>query len=186
LTVTVETEVDGVVGSSRTPVAVSVNQTPAQPVINQNGTVLVSNSTVGNQWYRNGVIIPGAVTPSIVITQDGYYTVVVTLNDCPSPVSNEIFMNVTSVEESALLNNVRVFPNPNEGTFTINFISEPSENFSVEVVNGIGQVVYNEKVANFNGRYNQQLDLSSNADGVYIVNIYTDKGVFQQQLVKQN
>ncbi|MGL5889406.1 MAG: T9SS type A sorting domain-containing protein [Bacteroidia bacterium] len=182
----VETEVDGVVGSSRTPVPVIVNQTPAQPVINQNGTSLVSSSTVGNQWYRNGVLIPNATTPTILITQDGYYTVIVTINGCPSPVSNEIFMNVTSVEESALINNVRVFPNPNDGTFTINFISEPSEIFNIEVVNSIGQVVYTEKVANYNGRYNQQLDLSTNADGVYIVNIYTDNGIFQQQLVKQH
>ena len=183
----VEVEVDGVVGSTRTPVTATVNQIPAMPVVNQNGTVLVSSSTVGNQWHRNGVAIAGATTPSIVVTQDGYYSVVVTINGCPSPASQEVFMNVTSVEETVLNNNVRVFPNPNDGSFTINFnSSEPTESFRVEVVNSVGQTVYTEKVARFNGRYNQQLNLSMEADGVYIVNIYTDNGVFQQQLVKQH
>jgi hypothetical protein len=183
----VEAEVEGNVSATRTPVTVLVNQVPTQPALMQNGTVLTSSSTTGNQWYRNGVLMPGVTTPSINITQDGYYSVTVTQNGCTSIASVEVFMNVTSVEESVLLNNVRVFPNPNEGMFTINFKStDVTESFRVDVVNSIGQIVYTERVTNFNGNYSQQLDLSAEADGVYIINIFTDNGTFQQQLVKQH
>src|SRR5690606_35262248 len=47
-------------------------------------TTLTSSAVSGNQWYRNGVLIPGETGQSIIVTQGGNYTVSVTVNGCTS------------------------------------------------------------------------------------------------------
>jgi Secretion system C-terminal sorting domain len=54
------------------------------------GTVsLVSNASVGNQWYKNGVVITSATADRITVTEDGVYTVKITVDNCSSQLSDE-------------------------------------------------------------------------------------------------
>lgn len=61
--------------------------TPAGPTTFCDGNSVVLNCTTGEgytyQWYRNGIMINGAVAPSCAASQSGNYTVTVTLG-CPS------------------------------------------------------------------------------------------------------
>ncbi|MFI5218826.1 MAG: YCF48-related protein [Bacteroidia bacterium] len=57
---------------------VTVYAPPATPIITQNLDTLISSSLANNQWYLNGVIIPGATGQTYVVTQNGTYTVIVT------------------------------------------------------------------------------------------------------------
>jgi len=182
----VESIVYGDTSISRLAVTVTVNSVPAQPTISQSGNTLTSSSATGNQWFRNGVLIPGATNQSYVVTSDGYYTVQVTTNGCVSVLSSEYFMNVTQLDESILSNQVRVVPNPNAGLFTVNFsTSQSTERFIVEVINTLGQVILTDNVNGFTGNYSNTFDLSSEPDGAYIINIYTDNETFQKQLLKE-
>lgn len=181
-----EAQLYGDSSTSRLAVNVVVTPIPAQPSITQTGTTLTSSSATGNQWYRNGVLIPGATNQNYVVTLDGYYTVTVTDNGCTSALSNEHFMNVTNIDHTVLLNEVRVFPNPNGGHFTIEFsMAQATEKFTVEIVNSIGQVIATDNVSNFSGSYLNTFDLSGESNGIYIVNIYTDKETFQKQMLKE-
>jgi hypothetical protein len=59
--------------------------------ISPNGSVtLISNSNSGNQWYRNGTIIPGANSSSYVANIAGSYYVINTSNNCMSLPSNTL------------------------------------------------------------------------------------------------
>jgi subtilisin-like proprotein convertase family protein len=72
-----------------------VRPTPPQPTITQVGFTLQSSATSGNQWFRNGNILPGQNQQTITPVLTGNYTVIVTLNSCASIPS--LPFNVTQV-----------------------------------------------------------------------------------------
>ena len=69
---------------------VTVNPIPATPVINLTLNAFVSSASTGNQWYKDGVLIPGATDQSYLAFAFGVYTTKVTLNNCTSAVSNSL------------------------------------------------------------------------------------------------
>ncbi|MHA8065697.1 hypothetical protein V7S76_03335, partial [Aquirufa sp. ROCK2-A2] len=79
---------------------ITINSLPSKPVISGNtnsnyceGTsvVITSSSATGNQWYKNGVLIPGAVNADYTVTQTGVYSVNVTSsNGCISATSDSV------------------------------------------------------------------------------------------------
>jgi len=71
-----------------------------------------------------------------------------------------------------------VFPNPSTGNFTINSSEKIS---SVAVMNMLGEKIYSENYSFVNFR----IDLSSQSNGIYFIQIRTDKGIATQKLVLQ-
>ncbi len=96
-------------GCSSAPSAatiVTVNPTPPTPTITpggpttfcQGGSVtLTSSSATGNQWYLNGNPIGGETNQTYVATASGSYTVVVTVNGCPSAPSAATTVTVNPI-----------------------------------------------------------------------------------------
>jgi len=75
---------------------ITVSETPT-PVITANGALLSSNVPSGNQWYREGTVIPGATGQTHLAIQSGRYWDVVTQNGCPSDTSNNILVILEGV-----------------------------------------------------------------------------------------
>jgi hypothetical protein len=149
--------------------------TVTSTTITQNLSVLTSSASAGNQWYLNGVIIPGATNQSYTCTVNGSYTVVVTLNGCTSATSAAIVMtNVTIYEVNNNLG-LSIFPNPNLGEFTISFYSEIKSNYKIEIYSSLGQQVYLKVVNEFKGSYSKQINLSEFGKGVYTIKITNSK-----------
>ena len=78
---------------------------------------------------------------------------------------------------------IAVYPNPNDGNFTLqaDFIRE--ENASLVIFNLEGQVVYSLELGNYVGRYSKTIDLSSVAAGVYFVRLNSESSSFVKKLV---
>lgn len=69
--------------------------TPSSPEICQGGsvTIMVSGSLpagVTCRWFKNGELLVGTQTPSIVITEAGTYTVIVSNGECQSQASDSV------------------------------------------------------------------------------------------------
>ena len=73
------------------PVAITVNEQPAEPVITAGGptrfcqggsVVLTSSAAEGNQWYFNNQPVAGALNKTFTATEWGSYRVVVTKGTC--------------------------------------------------------------------------------------------------------
>ena len=72
-----------------------------------------------------------------------------------------------SAEDGSVL----IQPNPNNGRFMLSFSNEVKGDVTVEIVNSIGQSVYNETVRELEGTYKNELDLTTQSAGVYYVKI---------------
>jgi len=88
------------------------------------------------------------------------------------------------VSENAY-NNLSVYPNPTNGLLNINFDIEKANDIKVIVSNINGQVVYQKNINSLNGVYNNSIDLSDQAKGVYMLSIVSSKGKTDKKIVLQ-
>jgi hypothetical protein len=88
---------------------------------------------------------------------------------------NKFVSQVTGVSSWEPGNELSLYPNPNNGTFTLKGkvnTSISNNTASVMVVNTIGQIVYKKDVKVENGDLNVNIDLGNNsAAGMYMVRI---------------
>ncbi len=85
------------------------------------------------------------------------------------------------------LNNVAlsVFPNPNNGVFTLNIEGLNGETVNFDVVDAIGKTVLSEQFNAVNASFQHQMDMSNLADGMYYLNIQLNGAVKSIKMVKQ-
>ena len=100
--------------SPRARLTVSVKATPQKPVItlDSDGTTLVSSASTGNQWYREGVDIPGAKEQQYRPVTSGSYTVRSTSDSCVGPLSDAFSFIVTSLLDLGNGRFIKLYPNP--------------------------------------------------------------------------
>ncbi|GIV35738.1 MAG: hypothetical protein KatS3mg032_0117 [Cyclobacteriaceae bacterium] len=98
---------NGITGSDNT--TITVNPKPATPVVTPAGPVeactgtaplvLTSNAPSGNQWYRNGLPLPGETSTTLTLptapASNGSYSVVSTVSGCASDESNIVNVTIT-------------------------------------------------------------------------------------------
>jgi hypothetical protein len=158
---------------------VTVNATPATPVIILHGDTLISSAPAGNQWYFMGVIIPGATSQTYVAPDQGEYWDIVTLNGCSSDTSNHIFLVVGISHIGS--GSFAVYPVPNEGQFIASMTSSSKEFFTISVYNDFGVKIFEKTNIEVKGIVSQPIDLRPISDGVYSVVFRSIQG----QLVKR-
>jgi trimeric autotransporter adhesin len=150
--------------------------TPSTPTISQTGLDLTSSSATGNQWYLNGVLIPGATSQLYSATANGTYTVIVTTGGCPSAASAPVV--ITSVGVSEVVNNpygLLIYPNPNDGNFTISFNASDKSNYKVEIVNSLGQLIFKDDLKDFSGHYSKKMSVVEYGQGIYTISLTNSK-----------
>lgn len=147
-------------------VTVKPNPTPVISEI-QLSNILESSIDNGNQWYINGNMIPGETNKTInaTIYRDGeYYTIVTNINGCVSDTSNKINMVFEGINRTNI-QKINIYPNPNNGEFSIDTKSLPNINFKLSVFNSIGQQILN---STFNSM-NNKIILGDVPSGIYHV-----------------
>ena len=75
---------------------------------------------------------------------------------------------------------VVIYPNPTNGIFNIDFKNEIN---NIRVSNMLGQVVYEEKVANSAVGTTKNIDLSYFGNGMYIINVSNNEGTSNYKVI---
>ncbi len=75
------------------------------------------------------------------------------------------------------------YPNPTTGRTTISFTTEEKAKYTVRVTDLLGNVVMNEVVNAEAGINMKELNLSSVAKGLYLINLQSENGVQTIRLV---
>ena len=146
---------------------------------------LISNYTLGNQWFRDGLEIDGAVSNTLIVTEPGIYSVSVTQSGC-SISSDEYDYDdlVTGINEEFDYLSVTVAPNPFVNSFEVN-VSQDLFNLKkteITIYDINGRVMYfNKKVKS----ENISINLGNYNNGIYLMNIYDGNKGVQRKLVKE-
>ena len=158
-----------------------------------NCTNLGSNYSV--QWYRTNISMENATNYSLVVKQPGTYKVVTRnlTNGCSRISGSAITTSVncriagditsgTTTEENTtnaarLIDNelsqgVHIYPNPNNGSFNFTYDGEETGDGILQIINTMGQSIYNSAVTVQEGGYTQEIQLGDNYNkGFYIVRL---------------
>ncbi len=149
----------------------TVNTIPATPTITQNGSVLTSSAASGNQWYFNGVAIPGENNQSITITQNGDYTVDETTNGCTTSLSAATTILNVGINQLNGSLGFSIYPNPSDGIFNISFYANSKSDYKVELINSLGQLIFKELLSNYSGQYSKRINISEYGKGIYTISL---------------
>lgn len=155
----------GCVSIPSAPVPVLVIPTPDQPFISQNGNLLASSASNGNQWFLNGVAISGATGQFYTPLTNGFYSVQSTLNGCPSPMSALLnFMLVDTETPLPMATQLAIYPNPTRQVAHIQYANE-QQTSQVAML----------RICHTTGKYSTtssdttQIDLTTLPTGIYTI-----------------
>jgi hypothetical protein len=164
-------------------IMVTVNPAPAKPGITRNGTDLVSSSSSGNQWYKDGAAISGATGTTFKPVDAGNYSVKVTANGCSSPESDKYQYTVTGVINIDNTHYIKLNPNPVKDRVLLDFNLAGSNTVTVQIVDINGRICKTLT----NQASGTQVSFTDLTNGLYIVKIYTrnQQQHYTMQLVKQ-
>ena len=83
------------------------------------------------------------------------------------------------------ISNLDVYPNPSRDIFNISFTSEEVQDFTLRVVNLLGEEIIKEDVQQFVGEYVKSLDLSKFDKAVYLLELRTKSAKINNKLILQ-
>jgi PKD repeat protein len=144
-----------------------IYQIPDTPVITQSGDILISDAPYGNQWYYNGTMLTGDTLPTLFPGQNGNYWVIVTLNGCSSLPSNIINYIIDGMPQYS--DNLKIYPMPNGGKFTIKWESPVEEVFSLKIFNSLGKPIFESTEFMMKGETFKELDIQNIPSGIYVL-----------------
>jgi len=91
------------------------------------------------------------------------------------------FSSTALANETFLENQFSIYPNPNKGSFTIEF-KELANSFSVEVYDVTGKTIF-ENNYDQSANPSQMINLDNVNRGIYFINVKSDKGLVTKKLV---
>ncbi len=74
-------------------------------------------------------------------------------------------------------------PNPNDGKFTLKFNTEEKGNTDIKIYDINGKEVYNERIQNFDGKYEKEIDISENGSGTYFLKVSQGEKMMTRKII---
>jgi len=167
---------DTIIMTVNPPVTPIINITASQNPVNAGTSVTFTlvDTNAGTapayQWMVNGANVGSSANYSYMPANNDIVTCTLTSSVlCASPVtvkSDSIVMKVVLPTNVNAVNTSRssaeLFPNPNDGSFTVKGMvaDKAQQTLLVEVLNAIGQRVYQKEFPMINGIYEQRIELA--------------------------
>jgi hypothetical protein len=165
----------------RQPVEARINYMDAVTItVDVSANKLTSSYETGNQWYLNGVLIPGATNKIIEANQSGVYEVEVARDGCSTRAAQE--MIVLGIEDK-LPKGYNFYPNPVRHQLSIELPS--NEPASGVVIRSTGQNVGTLKFNSIGEKSTAEYDFSDHADGMYFLRIKQGKAIVHYKIIKK-
>ncbi len=79
----------------------------------------------------------------------------------------------------------RIYPNPSEGAFKLEFSSSLGEDMEIRITNMMGQIVLEDEIESFSGSYRKRLEMGAYRSGVYLLQLITEKATVNRRIILQ-
>ena len=94
-----------------------------------------------------------------------------------------VIEDVNAIHENNIISGLNIFPNPTEGLVVISFKSIENSNFTISILNVLGEVIFEDKLINFSGFYQKKINLDNFAKSVYLIRIETSESTINKKLI---
>ena len=81
------------------------------------------------------------------------------------------------------IGSLKAYPNPNDGYFTVKFSSLIIQDLKVKITSAIGEIVFIDNSESYIGEYKRGINLKDYANGIYFLEIETNKGTVNKKIV---
>jgi hypothetical protein len=143
--------------------------------------VMISGSPVGGPWSGPGVT-GNLFDPS---TGPGVYVLIYSYTDtngCSATDSVTITVDVCTAVGAITTNpGFNTFPNPTTGNIAVN-LTDYAGNVSIDITDITGRIVYSDVLKNVSGNTSHLVDLSFEAQGIFIVHVSDSSHSERQQI----
>jgi hypothetical protein len=136
------------------------------------GVITITGSSAGASYFY--YLYDWEVSSSNVVCESAMVPVLAYVANCTA-----------AGEENAFKNSISVHPNPNNGTFTLNFTAENAGSIGINMIDVMGKVVYTESVDNFTGKYNKEMNAAGVSKGIYFLALSYEGKTYYTKIVVQ-
>ncbi|WP_375560901.1 BspA family leucine-rich repeat surface protein [Bernardetia sp. OM2101] len=137
-------------------------------------------------WFKDGVAIPSFANQILVTpTETGNYKAqVVYETGCSFETEEKTFTvdGITGIEEEST-KIFTIYPNPNNGSFKVEFARTTNQKTNLVLVDGLGRIIHSQEIA-MNEKITS-INLPKISAGVYVVLIVSEGKVYTKQLIIQ-
>ena len=162
----------------------NVKPVSAGPAITKVGNQLISDATNGNQWFDDNGIILNATANTYTPTNTGnFYAKVLNTEGCYSFPSNIIHFDIVGISNN-ILSDTKVYPNPFNKEFTIEF--NENDNVKISIINALGQVLTPESIVSTSANNKQTITVNTTSfeKGIYFIQFKTANKNSVKKLIK--
>jgi len=123
--------------------------------------------------------------PTHAYASEGSYNVCLSVFDPCS--TTDTMCKIVTVSPNFQLpsDSISIYPNPNNGEFTLELVLNIKSDLLINVYRISGQLIFSEKINDIDGAYSRQIDISDQYGGIYYAQIITVRGVLVSKIVYQ-
>jgi hypothetical protein len=106
------------------------------------------------------------------------------INGCSS--EDEIvisFFDCTGIHDYSGLSDLDIYPNPNNGTFTVQLSAAEPHESNIELINMQGKVVYKDRIMLLKGLNSEKIQLEQFANELYYLRVVSEKGIVTKKVL---
>jgi PKD repeat protein len=172
-----------VVVGATTPVASFTNTASYVTAFFTNTTV--AEGTVSYSWDFGDGNTSIDENPTHIYTAAGTYTVTLTVtNECGTDViTNSVTATNVGLDEIGNGNSLSIYPNPNNGTFTLDILLAEKSSVEVIVTNELGQKIYTNSLNETVGSKLEMIDLGKVESGLYFITVVVNESPYVSKFI---
>lgn len=125
--------------------------------------------------------------PTVFYPSEGLYDVSLTVSDGTDShtvtFEDYITVNICTAIKDVNIEKISIYPNPNNGIFTVKLNEDFGENVTMKVLSPMGSTVFESKGSNANSGFTTELDLSNLNKGLYFLVIENYQGNTVQRII---
>ena len=87
------------------------------------------------------------------------------------------------IEELNAALGITLYPNPNQGSFTLEVSTDKTDKVNIRIANALGHTVYSKQDVHVSEGFQTVIDISGEAEGIYMLIVESDLGTYSSRII---